>query len=301
MHLWMCLLMVSSLCAKTKAQSKVVCYFDSWSLTRTGDDQYRIEDIDPSLCTHVIYAFADLASDGTIQVGDPSTDLPSGLDGYNRLNLLKQQNPNLKTLISIGGEDAGSAIFSRVFNSEELRAMFVDNAVIFVEENGFDGLDIDWEFPGEGTGSSTSDKVAFTDTLEDIRTKFTPLGLLLTVACSSPSYFLSGSYDVPSIAENVDFINLMTYDFHSSSELATGLNAPLYAREEDDVKELNVNWLNNGAPAEKIVLGMSFFGNAFTLRHPSDNGVGAPALGPAPGTEGILRYSQVIRLITLRT
>nr|CAD7402861.1 unnamed protein product [Timema cristinae] len=257
MHLWMCLLVVSSLCAKTKAQSRVVCYFDSWSLTRTGDDQYRIEDIDPSLCTHVIYAFADLASDGTIRVGDPSTDLPSGLgrdgwfsaefpDGYNRLNLLKQQNPNLKTLISIGGEDAGSAIFSRVFNSEELRAMFVDNAVIFVEENGFDGLDIDWEFPGEGTGSSTSDKVAFTDTLADIRTRFTPLGLLLTVACSSPSYFLSGSYDVPSIAENVDFINLMTYDFHSSSELATGLNAPLYEREGDDIKELNVVCLHRG-------------------------------------------------------
>nr|CAD7461788.1 unnamed protein product [Timema tahoe] len=224
-----------------KSAGRVVCYFDSWSLTRTGDDQYRIEDIDPSLCTHVIYAFADLASDGTIRVGDPSTDLPSGLDGYNRLNLLKQQNPNLKTLISVGGEDAGSAIFSRVFNSEELRAMFVDNAVIFVEENGFDGLDIDWEFPGEGTGSSTSDKVAFTDTLADLRTRFTPLGLLLTVACSSPSYFLSGSYDVPSIAENVDFINLMTYDFHSSSELATGLNAPLYAREGDAVKELNVN------------------------------------------------------------
>nr|CAD7443850.1 unnamed protein product [Timema bartmani] len=156
-----------------------------------------------------------------------------------------------------------------------------------------------------GALDNTMSLVAFTDTLADLRTRFTPLGLLLTVACSSPSYFLSGSYDVPSIAENVDFINLMTYDFHSSSELATGLNAPLYAREGDAVKELNVNagvenWLNNGAPAEKIVLGMGFFGNAFTLRHPSDNGVGAPALGPAPGTEGILRYSQGERRLYLK-
>nr|CAD7602441.1 unnamed protein product [Timema genevievae] len=284
------------MCAVTKTQGRVVCYFASWSLTRTGDDQYRIEDIDPSLCTHVIYAFADLASDGTIQVGDPSTDLPSGLDGYNRLHQLKQHSSHLKTLISVNA--ASPAVFSLVFNNKTLRAEFVNSTTNFVEEHGFDGLDVDWEYPTIGKGTSPTDKVAFAETLADLRTRFTPLGLLLTIACPSPSGYIRKSYDVTSIVRNVDFINLMTYDFHDTHESTTALNAPLFEREADYNKGLNVNagvenWLSSGAPAEKIVLGMGFFGTAFTLKNVSDNGVGAPALGPAAGTRGSLRYNQV--------
>nr|CAD7461787.1 unnamed protein product [Timema tahoe] len=254
------------ICRATKVvPGRVVCYFASWSLTRTGDSQYRIEDIDPYLCTHVIYAFANLASDGTIQVSDPSTDSSTGLGiyGYNRLNRLKQQNPNLKTLIAVGGGSAGSAIFSQVFNNAALRAAFV----------------------------------AFADTLVALRNSFNPLGLILTVACPSPSYYIRVSYDITRIAQNVDFINLMTYDFHNGYQSTTGLNAPLYVRQTDPDKELNVyagveNWLNNGAPAEKIVLGMGFYGTAFILTDPSNNGVGAPASG-AGGSGGTLMYNQI--------
>ncbi|CAG2060286.1 unnamed protein product [Timema podura] len=386
MRLWICFMAVSSIITVAKAQGRVVCYFASWSLTRTGDSQYRIEDIDPYLCTHVIYAFANLASDGTIQVSDPSTDSSSGLelrsarpewevearhmldqsvkggyhsnrctlpdfltvteyaclvvtsklqlsgnhephpthhanssyvatmhpilpttrtpamwqlcspaypprklqlcgnyapslpttrilkqfksqlrlkDGYNRLNRLKQQNPNLKTLIAVGGGSAGSAIFSQVFNNAALRAAFV----------------------------------AFADTLVALRNRFNPLGLILTVACPSPSYYIRVSYDITRIAQNVDFINLMTYDFHNGYQSTTGLNAPLYVRQTDPDKELNVyagveNWLNNGAPAEKIVLGMGFYGTAFILTDSSNNGVGAPASG-AGGSGGTLMYNQI--------
>nr|CAD7579142.1 unnamed protein product [Timema californicum] len=139
-------------------KSRVVCYLTSWSLYRTGNDVYKIEDINSSLCTHIIYAFANLYGDGTIKVGDSYTDSSSGQNGYNRLNALKKVNTNLKTLIAIGGGSAGSTNFSKVFNSASLRAAFVDNAANFVRQNGFNGLDVDWEFPGDGTGSQTSDK-----------------------------------------------------------------------------------------------------------------------------------------------
>nr|CAD7579847.1 unnamed protein product [Timema californicum] len=134
--------------------------------------------------------------------------------------------------------------------------------------------------------------------MSDLRNKFTPLGLLLTIACPSPSIYIRKSYDVTSIVRNVDFINLMTYDFHDSHESTTGLNAPLFERESDYNKDLNVdagveNWLSSGAPAEKIILGMGFFGSNFILTNVSDNGVGAPALGPAAGTRVSLRYNQV--------
>nr|CAD7195618.1 unnamed protein product [Timema douglasi] len=288
---------------------RVVCYFDSWSLTRTGDDQYRIEDIDPSLCTHVIYAFADLASDGTIQVGDPSTDLPSGLDGYNRLQQLKQHSSHLKTLISVNA--VSPAVFSLVFNNKTLRAVFVNSTTNFVEEHGFDGLDVDWEYPAIGKGTSPTDKVAFSETLSDLRNKFTPLGLLLTIACPSPSIYIRKSYDVTSITllemfshlrggkvvNNFGNTTLSTPDQNSDLDIPVigslvycETNALNYVATENAGVE---NWLSSGAPVEKIILGMGFFGSTFILTNVSDNGVGAPALGPAAGTRVSLRYNQV--------
>nr|CAD7397474.1 unnamed protein product [Timema poppensis] len=314
MRLWICFMTVSSIIAVAKAQGKTTTFQIKlssnfrrqveWCATSPAGLSPGLETTSTGLriLTHPSALtsstpFADLASDGTIQVGDPSTDSSSGLDGYNRLNRLKQQNPNLKTLIAVGGGSAGSAIFSQVFNSAALRAAFVDSAANFVQQNGFNGLDVDWEFPGDGTGSQTSDKVAFADTLVDLRTRFNPLGLILTVACPSPSYYIRVSYDITRIAQSVDFINLMTYDFHNGYQSTTGLNAPLYVRQADPDKELNVyagveNWLNNGAPAEKIVLGMGFYGTAFILADSSNNGVGAPAIG-AGGSGGTLMYNQI--------
>nr|CAD7397475.1 unnamed protein product [Timema poppensis] len=295
----LCLMLVSSIWAIAHAKGRVVCYLASWSLYRTGNDVYKIEDINSSLCTHIIYAFANLYGDGTIKVGDSYTDSSSGQNGYNRLNALKKVNTNLKTLIAIGGGSAGSTNFSKVFNSASLRAAFVDNAANFVRQNGFNGLDVDWEFPGDGTGSQTSDKVAFTTTLAALRTKFTPLGLLLSAACPSPSYYIRVSYNVSSISQSLDFINLMTYDFHNGYQSTTGLNAPLYVRKADSDKELNVvagvnNWLNNGAPANKINVGMGFYGTAFSLKDASKNGVGAASSGPG-GSDGAMEYYKICK------
>ncbi|CAG2066132.1 unnamed protein product [Timema podura] len=151
---------------------------------------------------------------------------------------MKQHSSHLKTLISVNA--ASPAVFSLVFNNKTLRAVFVNSTTNFVEEHGFDGLDVDWEYPAIGKGSSPTDKVAFAETLADLRTRFTPLGLLLTIACPSPSGYIRKSYDVTSIVRNVDFINLMTYDFHDTHESTTGLNAPLFEREADYNKDLNV-------------------------------------------------------------
>ncbi|GIX71300.1 chitotriosidase-1 [Caerostris darwini] len=128
---------------------KVVCYLGSWANYRRGDGKFKIEDIDPKLCTHLIYGFAKLNEDNTIAAYDSYLDLKEGwgLGAYKRFNGLKRKNPQLKTLIAIGGWNEGSPKYSRMARSASSRRTFINSCVQFLQKYGFDGLDLDWEYP----------------------------------------------------------------------------------------------------------------------------------------------------------
>ena len=116
-------------------------------------------------------------------------------------------------------------------------------------------------------------------------------------------------YEVSEITKYLDFINLMAYDLHGSWENFTGHNAPLYARSDeiDKQAELNVDyalkyWLDNGAPPEKLVLGLGLYGRAFTLESTNNTLPGAPASGAAKAGRftreaGFLSYYEVCEKI----
>nr|CAD7195616.1 unnamed protein product [Timema douglasi] len=268
---------------------KVVCYFESWAVYRTGNGAFNIEDIDASLCTHLLYSFVNLGDDGSVSPGDSYADLSDGLDGYNKVNNLKNQGTGIKIMAALGGGSAGSATFSTVVNDASKRSAFVNNAVNFLSNYGFDGMDIDWEYPASGDGSRSSDKEAFVETLKELRSKFNEHGYLLSVAVGAGNSFIGSSYDVTGISQSVDFINVMTYDFHSGWESYTGENAPLYARSSDSYDEsvdsCIQGWLSAGAPAEKIIMGMGLFGISYNLVNADDRWIGSPANGP--GAAGI--------------
>lgn len=78
---------------------------------------------------------------------------PTG--GYKVAIGLKQKNPALKVLIAIGGWNEGGKKYSQMASSKVSRDRFVASAVAFLQEHKFDGLDLDWEYPGELTMSST--------------------------------------------------------------------------------------------------------------------------------------------------
>ena len=118
---------------------------------------YDVDDIAARLLTHIIYAFAGLQADGTcvsVDTGDDNTNFPL-------LSQLKQQYPNLQTLISVGG--ARATAFPGVAANEASRLNFAKTAVQFMTRNGFDGIDIDWEFPGP------TDSANFTTMLQELR------------------------------------------------------------------------------------------------------------------------------------
>lgn len=286
------------------ADRKIVCYYGSWAAYRPGLGQFEPKDLNPALCTHIIYTFVGITTDGNVQILDSWLDLPNGRDGYGKFTRLRELSPGTKALVAIGGWNEGSVKFSQVAASPELRARFAQNAVAFLQTYNFDGLDIDWEYPNQ-RGGNPADKDNLIALLKELKQAFNNYGYLLTIAVGAAQSSASKSYHISELSRQVDFINLMTYDFHGAWDRFTGINAPLYASssEQGDDANLNVNsavkyWLSQGASADKLILGVPSYGRSFTLANPSNNGVGAPAVGggnsgPYTRQTGMLGYNEI--------
>ncbi|KAH0534516.1 hypothetical protein KQX54_004701, partial [Cotesia glomerata] len=262
--------------------------------------------IDPKLCTHLIYTFVGIKG-SEVKILDPWQDTPNdyGKDGFGRFNKLKLKNPALKTLVAIGGWNEGSTKYSIMASNPRSRERFADNAVAFVKKWGFDGFDLDWEYPAQ-RGGSPNDVKNFVKLVKVLGKKLHSQGLLLSAAVAAAKSSASQSYDIAKISKHLDFINLMAYDFHGPWDPITGLNAPLHAGRGDQDRDFNseaaVNyWLSKGAPKEKLILGVPTYGRTFTLSNPRNNGLGAATSGPGnagPYTKeaGYLGYQEICEM-----
>ncbi|XP_046436427.1 probable chitinase 2 [Neodiprion fabricii] len=302
-----CILGLSWLTVVKTEPDKIVCYFGSWAVYRPGNGKIEISNLDPSLCTHMIYTFVGITEAGEVKVLDPWADLPDngGKAGFQKFNALRERHQGMKTLVAIGGWNEGSEKYSRVAGKPALRSHFADNAVNFVLKYGFDGLDIDWEYPNQ-RGGTPADVRNFVLLLKELRARFDEHHLILTAAVAAAKISAGLSYDIPTISKYLHFINIMTYDFHGSWDPVTGHNAPLYPATRETTataRGLNVNasvhyWLSQGAPAEKLVLGTALYGRTFTLSNFAKNVPGSEASGPGtagPYTRqrGMLGYNEI--------
>lgn len=286
---------------------KVVCYWGTWANYRPDGGKFTPEHIDPTLCTHLIYSFAGLDSGNwTIKSLDPWMDLEDnyGLAGFKKATDLKFTHPHLKVTLAIGGWNEGSTKYSTMAKDPVKRKHFVDSSVKFIQKHNFDGLDLDWEYPGK-RGGAPEDKVNFIALIKDLHAVFSRHKLLLTAAIGAAQGTIDAAYDVKSMYKYLDYVHVMCYDYHGKWDKKTGHNAPLHSRPTEPAKDqtLNVEYtlaylLKRGAKPEKTVLGVPLYGRAYTLMNPNSNKMGAPAKdtafqGPYTREDGFLGYNEI--------
>ncbi len=253
---------------KYRVIAYVAGYQDNW-----GKDFEKAKQI-----THINYAFANI-KEGKVILGNEKD-----ADDFIKLNQLKKVNPNLKILISVGGW-GWSGNFSDAVLTEKSRQVFANSAIDFILKYQIDGIDLDWEYPGQMGDNNifrVVDKKNFTMILKLIRQKLDSLdknnsNYLLTIATAANQSYLDHT-NMKEAQKYLDFINIMTYDFYTGGSKYTGHHANLYnskynKKSPKSAKIAVQQHINAGIPADKLVLGVPFYGRWWNKVLPENNGL----------------------------
>ncbi|KIJ60771.1 carbohydrate-binding module family 5 protein [Hydnomerulius pinastri MD-312] len=281
-------------------------YFTNWGIYGAN---FQPTDINPVDLTHILYAFADVSSQtGEVILMDPYADEQKHFPGdswsepgnnlygcLKQLYLLKLAHRHLKVLLSVGGYTYSQEGHFSFITDPNGRANFVSSAVQIIKDYGFDGIDIDFEYPAnddEGQG--------FADLLTSLRASFDELASTngdtvtyeLTAAISAGAQHYA-HYPISQVDEALSYWNLMAYDYAGSWLTWADNQANLYGGARTGVStDSAVKYLvSAGASSSKITMGIPLYGRAFE----DTNGIGQPYSGIGPGTiqAGIYSYKDL--------
>jgi chitinase len=234
---------------------------------------------------------------------------------FNQLKELKAEYPNLKIVISIGGW-SWSNQFSQLASTSAGRQAFVQSCVdqyINGDIPGlapgaakgiFDGIDLDWEYPnevGDNNPYGPQDTADYTLLLKDFRSaldkaetpktgKPTDAHYILTADTSPNQYAAATQLQLSKVQSALDWLNVMTVDFHGGWEDQTDFGSNLYADPNDpqasndkfSIAQTVAYYEKNGVPADKIALEIPYYAHAWSGVGPTDDGLYQSATGAAP-------------------
>jgi len=244
--------------------------------------------IDANKLTHINYAFVDV-KDNMAWLTNIETDTVN----FRILNKLKVANPDLRILISIGGW-SWSGNFSDAVLTPESRSTFAKTSVDIVATYDLDGVDIDWEYPGQIGNNNVfrpEDKQNYTRMFRALRKELDRLSKVtgkyyeLTTAVGANSSYIEHT-EMDRVVKYLDYVNLMTYDFYTSGDTA-GHHSNLYPPEDyerDASAHRSVRlFLEAGVPSEKLVLGVPFYGRSWIMKSTEKHGINMPVADRARG------------------
>ncbi|MGL4773414.1 MAG: glycosyl hydrolase family 18 protein [Clostridium sp.] len=307
---------------QTVEQRKFVAYFTEWAYKNEQNHYYTVDMMPWDKMTHVNYAFAHVdPKTNKIALGDKAAATELTFPGqtndfpykghFNVLNSYKKKYPNVKTLISVGGW-AESTGFYTMCSTAEGRETFANSCVDFARQYGFDGIDIDYEYPTalEDAGNPIDFELAkpyrkdayknYVEMLKVLRQKLDEASIkdgkqyLTTAAVTASAWVVSGMGE-ENFTKYLDFINLMTYDLHGSWNGFVAHNAPLYSDPDDsEIKfwKLPYNYLSTDWAVKyysgfmdpsKIVIGVPYYTRGWKNVKPGSKPGGLYGEAPAPG------------------
>lgn len=331
------------------SNKSIIAYYQNYSQFRPATENrpvFKPAMIDPTLMTDLYYAFAYFGYvtasiepsnphlTGNFQIYPTEANDITGL--YPEIKKLKERSPSLRLILSVGGwnfndpqdpQGNGSKtyrLFSQMIENEKNRREFIDSAISYLKKYSFDGLDIDWEFPGDLTrGGSESDFKNLVDFFRECQSAFKEQSPNLYLSFTTPAHVPGGISSsflndpknyfrwLAECTKYTDRVLIMAYDYHGpfNHPKITGANTPLMRDTDPNspyyIEKTLENFLDNGVPADKIVLGLATFGHTYrgveklTLQ---DYGPGKPfedagAPGPATKMPGFLAYFEITDLI----
>ncbi|WAO97137.1 Chitinase [Fusarium falciforme] len=248
-------------------------YFVNWGIYQRN---FQPQDLPASKLSHILYAFINVRSDGTVFTADTWADLEKHYQG--------------DFMLSIGGW-TWSSNFAAAASTATTRSAFAKSAVTLMKDWGFDGIDIDWEYPSSGQDADNMVLLlrAVRDEMDLYATKFAPgHHFQLSVAApAGPEHY--SKLRLSELADILDHVNIMAYDYAGSFGNVAGHTANLYAN-KDLPKSTPFNtddaikaYIEGGVPPEKLVLGMPIYGRSF-LETP---GLGEPYSGVGLANPGL--------------
>nr|POE95698.1 g-type lectin s-receptor-like serine/threonine-protein kinase [Quercus suber] len=255
-----------------------------------------ISDINSALYTHLICAFADVNS-SSFELSVSSSDEQYF---FTFTDTVRQKNPSVTTLLSIGGADANHTTLSNMVSKASYRKSFIHSSIKIARLYGFQGLDFGWN-SANTSSDMTNMGLLFQDWRAAVNSEAknsSQKDLILTAAVHFSPDLNSVSFPVDSIRSNLDWVHVIAYDYHAPGwSNYTGAHAALYDPSSNANTDYGIGaWIGRGMSASKLVLGLPFYGYAWTLKNPNDNGIGAPATGPAAIAikgGGAIRYYRI--------
>ena len=321
----------------TPGTPEIVGYYPGW---KSAGFAATAANVDAGKLTMALYAFLDVCWGGRHGNPEPSVNdvapcqdaagdatsadgalvlRDAAMDGANlrALVALKRKHPRFKVVASVGGWNWSNR-FSDLADAPAARASFVASSVRLMRRFGLDGVDIDWEYPGEAgvpcvagaVCARPADKQNFILLARELRAAFDAAGKAdrkhygITIAAGGNANYVSGSSggdaggaDGPWIAElarSLDWINIMAYDFHMPWERHSGHHAALAADARDPAAASAFHasgavrrYLAAGVAAHQLVLGVPFYGYGWKGCAPGPDGDGQYQACDGGVTDGI--------------
>ncbi|MFB6161999.1 MAG: glycosyl hydrolase family 18 protein [Halococcoides sp.] len=246
---------------------RTIGYYRSWSRYQRN---YMPADVPLGDLSHMNYAFLDVKPNGTVVLGDSWGDRQN-LQAFEQRS---RAHPNTTMMLSIGGWSY-SDDFSDAAMTAERRERFADSAVRLMRRYNFDGIDVDWEYPGGGGAAGNTvrpdDAHNFTLLMQALdrrleRAEQTDNREYTTSIAVSADPTKFERLEWNHLENHVDLVNLMTYDYSGSWSDRTGHNAPLrrpHTAAVDSVREATRAFEATGFPMDRVQVGVPFYGRGF--------------------------------------